>query len=182
MLVKWFNPSSIISTKNYKTFFIDLIFFRTDEIHKEAKIRLNTSEDEQIIAHALLKSSNIINIMPGIWHISVSQLAENDNKIISTAATKFLVLPIESQEYEINQTAFINLVDKFWSFDNFCIDSSISFGDKNYFSNSFEDIVDNCRKTYWSTSFPDPKSDLGLELDENTSDFENILNLKFRLF
>ena len=119
--------------------------------------------------------------MPGVWHASVSHLTDDDNKTISTAAIKFLVLPIESQEYEINQTALMILVEKFWSFDKFCIASNISLDDKSYFSNSFEDIIDDCKNLYWSSFFPDPKSDLN-EIDEYNSDFDKMLNLKSRLF
>ena len=66
-----------------------------------------------------------------------------------------------------------NLIKQFWNFDSICVDSFR----KPVLSNRYllERFLPNCTKTaYWSTYFPDPKSDM------NSVDANRILKNKIK--
>ena len=106
----------------------------------------------------------------------MSSISDTENQTKSSVAIKFLVLPTNPDDnVEINETALLKLIEKFWSFEKFCL--VVNAGDS--FFNSVEDFFDNCKNSFWSTFYPDPKSDLNFK--NNNYDFESILNLNYRL-
>ena len=71
----------------------------------------------------------------------------------------------------------MTFIEKFWVFDKFCMVTN-NLTKKGYFLSFFDEIIDDCKSSFWSTFYPDPKSDL----NENNEINSDVLNLKFRLF
>ncbi len=118
-------------------------------------------------------------MLPGVWTVKLDSISINDNSTITSIKTNFLIFPTKTEEVYINEKLLLALTQRFYSFDKFCLINS-NLRDKKYFSNSFEDVIEDCESSFWSTFYPDPKSDLD-EFDENNADLEALLNLQNRL-
>jgi hypothetical protein len=123
------------------------------KIVKNSTLNLNANKNGQIIVHSLYKESTEtdVSLLPGLWTL---RIIFNDNTFISPMTLKysFLVLPTHIDKLFVNKTALDSLIKTFWSFEELCW-----FSTEN---RQFENSLKNCQQAYWSSKYPDPKSDM----------------------
>lgn len=140
------------------------------------------SENKQVIMHKLFKADQeIFCENAGVWRVDIGILKYHDSPTNSSEtilSKTFLVLPNNNKAKAENATTQVvkddsddvneSLIRMFWSMSNFCIKSSVNFKLKNTFL--FDELFKQCKDAYWSTYYPDPKSDvksnLGLDLKQ----------------
>lgn len=93
----------------------------------------------------------------GIWTLNLT--VEENGSVVDLLTLKFLIL-------ETNEERFIDadfdLIELFWRLDSICVNE---LADSDWEQSSFfsDDILPNCKtnvNSYWSSHYPDPKSDL----------------------
>jgi hypothetical protein len=112
---------------------------------KKVNVHLNKSSSYQFVQNYLFKpkynDTNYDLNSSGIWKIEIS----TKNDTLDLLSFKFLVLPDKN---EILSEKWLNYLGEFWLFDSVC--------DEN-----------DCKNIFWSTFYPDPKSDLNESLTIN---------------
>ena len=68
---------------------------------------------------------------------------------------------------------WFNLIKNFWTFDSICLHKIEDLNLKNTYL--FDNLFRNCSETYWSTFYPDPKSDVFSNMSIDLT--ERIINL-----
>lgn len=185
LLIQWIDPESKSSRHLFSKFFIYFNFIET--VIKTSKLNFNASNDEHLVSHTLFKpnnSSNNTSATPGIWTVNVVSYQILPNETVTNISTKFLVFPTKTDRKNINQTALINFVERFWLFEGFCIVDLNK--EKTSFLNSYFDdnVLKDCKNhvdSYWSTYYDDPKSTINEDINESNIDFNQFLNMNYRL-
>jgi hypothetical protein len=118
-------------------------------IVKESRIFLNESQHGQLIVNTIYKIEHNqhqgLN-MSGIWTVNI-YLEET----VYVMSKRFLVLPTV-EEFKKDSMKWLGVLDKFWKLSSIC------------FHNNHSYINNNCEsKAYWSSFYPDPKSNFTLD-------------------
>jgi hypothetical protein len=113
------------------------------------------------VVQYLFKEHEKETLKPGLWHIKIKT-----NSSIGPLFVKayFLILPSLTPRENVVTDVLENLVKYLWKFDKFCwkvadetkIDKNKQF---LYSSPHFETHSCGHRSSYWSSFFPDPKSE-----------------------
>lgn len=132
---------------------------------KEKHIKLNSSEKNQLLVHSLEQSGNLtLKKFPGEWKLEIRMHDEANE--FSVVLVKFLILPKVIDNFSI----WTSKIEIFWHYDSLCVNQFGSELDEN---KSFlkNHIFHECKEfSYWSSYYPDPKSDVYSNLEINFSD------------
>ena len=129
-------------------------------ILKEEEVTLNKKNTKTIIHRKFFNQTDSMTFnATGICQVEIRYL---DTFIVSNA---FLVIPYESE----NLGMFASWRSKFnifWKLNSICFHSSKIHHtlNGNYF---LYDYFPTCTQEYWSTQYPDPKSDFKISMNEN---------------
>lgn len=135
---------------------------------KESKVVLNSSEKNQMILNSFFKQDDVKQLnSSGIWKIDICFEDTNLKEKISILTRKFLILPLEIPS-EYQKDKWKNIITQLWEFNSFCINRYENIKIKNSFLTSH--LLKNCQDdaSFWSTYYPDPKSDIYESLHVNS--------------
>ena len=90
--------------------------------------------------------------LTGVWKIELRQMG----KLI--LFKKFLVIADNETLFDESKSEWLNLFEKFWSFDSICVKSIENIQTNQTFSHG--SMFKSCIGAEWSTFYPDPKSNL----------------------
>lgn len=131
---------------------------------KEKKVKINSSKKNQVMVHSFQKSEDFSQLKStGEWKLDIYIQNVSEYLVLSV---KFLILPKFIENYSV----WISLVENFWQFESFCfnkIESTINFNDSILKRHIFKECAES---SYWSSYYPDPKSDIFSNLQINLSD------------
>jgi hypothetical protein len=99
--------------------------------------------------------------LTGLWKVELRHMG----KLI--LFKKFLVISDNETVFEESKSEWLNLFEKYWSFDSICVKSIENIQTNQTYSHGkfFKSCMDDGAE--WSTFYPDPKSDidnLGIDL------------------
>lgn len=146
-----------------------------DQLVKETKVGLGKSDKNQQVLNTFFKKEepNKYLNQTGLWHIKIFLF----DKETSIFKIKFLILPNKNPFSVENDSSIMkkwfNLIKNFWTFDSICLHKIEDLNLKNTYL--FDNLFRNCSETYWSTFYPDPKSDVFSNMSIDLT--ERIINL-----
>jgi hypothetical protein len=146
-----------------------------EQLVKETKVKLGNSDKHQQVLNTLFKKEDQNKFIneTGLWNIRI-YLFDKETSIIKL---KFLILPNKNPFSLENDISFIkkwsNLLKVFWTFDSLCLYKIEDLNLRSTFL--FDNLFKNCSETYWSTFYPDPKSDVSSNISIDLR--ERIINL-----
>lgn len=158
----------------------------------KSKITLNKMNDNQLFLVKLIDPSakDGDELKPGIWKLNLT-IEENFN-VVNVLTYKYLILKktqpttttttTRSDEKEKNKIndekkkkQDAKMIDEFWRLDSICVNElTLNSGEWKQSSLFSEEILPDCKtsaNSYWSSYFPDPKSDLSEDLSKSIHKF-----------
>lgn len=123
---------------------------------KETKASLKSSDAPQLLVNGFfglprvdLNKQNLNS--SGIWQLQIS--LDNEGPILTR---DFLVLPLYNPLMAPEErTTWHGIISKFWVFNSMCLLGNSRF-------NAVNEFVKDCKSTYWSSEYPDPKSEFNV--------------------
>jgi hypothetical protein len=146
------DPNGKIIIIKRKYIFLIKNNFILDKLVKESVIKLNASQVTQTIVYLLFKPNHVHFVnQTGIWKVHLGSTLNKEILI----SRKFLVL-LSNNSLVTDQIR--NEINEFWELDSLCVRSVENL--KANYSILFNDLFKRCDQSYWSTYYPDQKSDL----------------------
>lgn len=108
----------------------------------------------------LFKEHDKENLQPGLWHVKMKTNSSTESLFLKAY---FLILPNLTPRINIVADVLEKLVNYQWKFEKLCwkiIDESKIDKDKLFWLPDYETYSCEKKYSYWSSFYPDPKSDL----------------------
>ncbi len=130
---------------------------------------MNQSNQSQLIINSFFAVSNKRKLneeadlnTTGIWTINI---CFNDSQPI--LFQRFLVLPsnnpLRTEAESESLKNWLEMLDQSWQFDSLCINTKLDLDSDSF---AVSNLINECTESYWSSFYPDPKSDFnGKPLD-----------------
>lgn len=140
-------------------------------------MKLEKSEKSQLLVNKLFTADQVKYLnSSGIWQVSLSlksfvnksnetdpvTASSEELKEVQVLTREFLVLPSDTTD-ESGKVKRLNEqqteeIRKFWPLKQICIESLPPINFKRRYL--FDELLKPCESIYWSTRYPDPKSDV----------------------
>ena len=132
---------------------------------KEKKVNLDKKDKVQIILSSFFKKDDHVKTINtyGEWavKICVGEINPDMKHVILTR--RFLILPSVSSQHLLPSVEHLwPEIQLFWDFEVICIKSVQNLALQSTFL--YDKFFSSCDKSYWSTFYPDPKSDIRTSL------------------
>lgn len=127
---------------------------------------MDRNEKSQLLVNKLFTADQEKYIeLSGIWKVSLSiSPIGNDTNLDTIISREFLVLSNKNGSTS-------DEIGRFWPLNDICIQSVPTIKFRNGFL--FDELFKQCHSVYWSTYYPDPKSDV---LNEIYTDLNHRIN------
>lgn len=132
---------------------LDRLSIFEDQIISSSKLTVdrNTRLDDAFIFLNLTENDEL-PLESGIWKTTV-RLDEEYHDEMVLHEQEYLILPLENSISDRNEQLYLAKLKQFWTFKSMCFNAVVGIDET--VSNQRKE----CKRSYWSTNYPDPKSE-----------------------